>query len=222
MDEPHLDPVALRCALRELVSINRSLGGHRTSKLALAEILSTAPGGELTLLDVGSGSGDTGIKLVNAKHGRLKKVVAIDLNRLACQACAHRASRESPGRMATVAADVFHLPFPAKCFDLVHCSLFLHHFTDDDSTKILRSLASLARIGLIVNDLHRHPLAYWSVRIGSLLMSSSEYVRHDGPVSVLRGYKRQDLLTLLRSIGAMRRFPPLGRWVVAHTRGGAS
>lgn len=115
-----------------------------------------------------------------------------------------RAVHAQTGTISLVAGDVFHLPFPPSAFDVVLCSAFLHHFGGEDAVKVLHSLGRAGREALIVNDLHRHPLAYWGFRLLSGLFSRSQAVRHDGPVSVLRGFIRPELRKALEQAGFSR------------------
>jgi hypothetical protein len=76
-----------------------------------------------------------------------------------------------------------------------------HHFGTTEAARLLTTLFALSRSGLIVNDLHRHPIAYWATKIGSSVMSRSYMVRHDGPISVQRGFTRADLVNLAAASG---------------------
>lgn len=214
MDEPDIAGEVLHDALHELEIINRRLGGHRTSILGIEQLLRTEPESrELTVLDVGAGGADTAIEVErwSRRAGRSLRVVSMDINTFTCARARvllrRAADADSPPGQpvvdaAVVAGDVFLVPFRPASFDIVHSSLFLHHFDDEDVAAILRTLRRLARVGVIVNDLHRHPLAYWSVRMGSTLFSASKFVRHDGPLSVLRGFRRHELEALSRAAGA--------------------
>ena len=127
------------------------------------------------------------------------RVIAVDFNRQACTYAAQKTV--SSGCVSVVQADAFFEPFRSESFDYVHCSLFLHHFETAEAVRLLTTLFTLSRRGLIVNDLRRHPIAYWATRIGSSVMSRSYMVRHDGPVSVKRGFTRADLVDLAAASG---------------------
>lgn len=204
MDELDIDGEALFQALRELEIINRYLGGHRTSILGIEQLLQGQPaGGEHTVLDIGAGGADTAVELERwgRRAGWSLRVVSLDINPSSCRWALERLKKDAAVDLPTapplvVAGDVFRVPFRPGCFDIVHSSLFLHHFDDDEAVLILRAMRGLARIGVVINDLHRHPLAYWSVRLGSALLSRSAFVQHDGPLSVLRGFRRDELENL--------------------------
>ena len=207
MDRPELSGPALIQALDELGYINRYLGGHRCSIRILEQLIrkrgqdrfpSHRP---LRILDVGAGGGDAPAAMASWAEREFipLRVVAVDFNR---QACAYAAERTVSSRsVSVVQADAFFEPFRNESFDYVHCSLFLHHFGTTEAARLLATLFALSRSGLIVNDLRRHPIAYWATRIGSSVMSRSYMVRHDGPISVQRGFTRADLVNLAAASG---------------------
>jgi len=82
--------------------------------------------------------------------------------------------------------------------------LFLHHFTDSKIATLLRSLLPKTRKGVVISDLHRHPLAYWGIRLLTFLFSRSKAVRNDGPLSVLKGFRRPEVGAILDAAGVGR------------------
>ena len=93
------------------------------------------------------------------------------------------------------------LPFADGTFDVVMGSLFFHHLSDDLCVRALRNMWRVSRGLVLVNDLHRHPVAYMSIRVLTSGFSKSVMVRHDGPVSVLRAFKPADLLQFAKKAG---------------------
>src|SRR5262245_9776253 len=167
-------------AYRDLARVNRWLGGIRAIERFL-------PTGNLLILDVAAGACDVGESI--SRHGR--RVIVLDRNpeglRLA-------------KRSSAVTADALEMPFPDQTFDVVMASLFFHHLSDDECVRVLKSMWRMARRRVLVNDLHRHPIAYLSIRtIASF--SKSIMFRHDGPVSVLRAFKAEELLAIARRAG---------------------
>ena len=81
--------------------------------------------------------------------------------------------------------------------DIIFNSLFCHHFRDEDLVKMLRWMHQNAEIGFVIADLHRHPLAYYSIKWLTTLFSKSYLVKNDAPLSVLRGFTRQEWKILL-------------------------
>jgi ubiquinone/menaquinone biosynthesis C-methylase UbiE len=105
------------------------------------------------------------------------------------------------GRALPVAADALEPPFRDESFDVVMASLFFHHLQNADCVRLLRYMWRLTRRRLIVNDLHRHPVAYVSIRVLTSLFSRSIMVRHDGPLSVRRAFRPCELLEIARKAG---------------------
>lgn len=85
--------------------------------------------------------------------------------------------------------------------DIIFNSLFCHHFRDEDLVKMLRWMHQNAEIGFVIADLHRHPLAYYSIKWLTALFSKSYLVKNDAPLSVLRGFTRQEWKILLENAG---------------------
>lgn len=196
IDAPGLDPAELAECLGELAFINTALGGHRATLGALARLI---PSGrrEFDVLDVGSGGGDTARSIVAwaRRRGLTARVHGIDLAPEAV-ACARRSSAGLPGLEFSV-QDLFGLP-AARKYDVVHAALLLHHLSDEEAVRALSRMHELCRVGLVVNDLHRHPFAYHSIRRLTALLSRNRLIRHDAPLSVLRGFCRSGLEDLAR------------------------
>ena len=199
LDAPGIDPAELAGTFRQLAGINAALGGHAASLSALERLL--PPGRrEFDLLDVGSGGGDTARRIVDwaSRRGLTARVHGVDLAPEAV-ACARRAAAGVPGVVFSV-QDLFDLP-AARRYDIVHAALVLHHLPDEAAVKALARMFGLCRLGLVVNDLHRHPAAYQAIRWLTALFSHDRLIRHDAPLSVLRAFRRSDLEDLCRRAG---------------------
>jgi ubiquinone/menaquinone biosynthesis C-methylase UbiE len=170
-------------AYRELASINRKLGGIR----AIERFLPRKQG--LTVLDVAAGGCDIGDALAET---RSCKVISLDLNPMGLRHSRHTRSVVGDGTL---------LPFADGAFDAVICSLSFHHLTDTECEQVLREMWRTSRDCVLVNDLHRHPVAYASIRVLSQLFSKSDMVKHDGPVSVLRAFRPSELSAIARRAG---------------------
>jgi 2-polyprenyl-3-methyl-5-hydroxy-6-metoxy-1,4-benzoquinol methylase len=86
-------------------------------------------------------------------------------------------------------------------FDVVHAASVLHHFDGSSAGDALAKMFALARAGVVVNDLHRTPLAWIGARIAARLFTTSRLVRNDAPLSTLRAFTRADFVELCRSKG---------------------
>src|SRR4051794_30945103 len=132
-------------AYRDLARVNRWLGGIRAIERFL-------PAGNLLILDVAAGACD----IAEAISSRARRVFSLDRNSEGLKL----AKRSSP-----VAADALKMPFRDETFDVVMASLFFHHLSDEDCVRVLKRMWRMARRVVVVNDLHRHPIAYFSIRV---------------------------------------------------------
>lgn len=197
MDDPAVDEGELESGLDDLHRFNRYLNGYATSVSGLRRLL--PPGVErLSVLDVGAGGGETARLLADwgARGGLDLSIEAIDRSPKAVARA--RARGESPS-VRFACADLFALP-PGRRYDVVHAALLLHHFPAGEAARALEKMWSLCRLGVVVNDLHRHPVAYYSAKALASL-SRSRVTRHDAPLSVLRAFRKQELLDLASAAG---------------------
>lgn len=168
-------------AYRELETINRWLGGIR----AIERFLPNTP--NPLILDVAAGACDVGEALARRISCR---IVVLDRNAQGLRL----AKRALP-----VLGDALELPFRDETFDVVMASLFFHHLSDEDCVRVLGHMWRIAKHVVLVNDLHRHPVAYFSIRALTAAFGKSAMVRHDGPVSVLRAFRPGDLLNIAKA-----------------------
>jgi SAM-dependent methyltransferase len=209
IDDMSLDRETTAGVLRELEVVNRYLGGYSTTIAGIGELV---PPGDapLRVLDVGAGGGDMARRLVawGRERRRPVEVVSVDLSHGAV-AFARDALAALP-EASVVQADVLALPFAPGSFDVAVCALFLHHFEQPAAAAILRAMFEVSRRGVVVNDLHRHPLAYAGIWALTRLLPASPVVRNDGPLSVLRAFRRDDFAELSRMTGLA--LEPRWRW----------
>lgn len=224
MDDLSIADERLDRALRELPVVNRWLGGYHATSMALAPIM--RPERHLRILDLGSGIGDYAVEMVRmgTRFGVEVEVVAADLNpetvTIGREYVRERLGAKS-WRVSFTEADAMDLPFGTDSFDIAHGALFLHHFADEEATGVLREMNRVARQGIIINDLHRHPIAYSFVRLLGHLPFFGEMFRHDGPISVLRAFRRDELKGLFEVCGLQVRirWHPGFRWVATTFQG---
>lgn len=205
MDADDAPEEELRATFRELAVINRRLGGHAASLGALNVL--TPPGTKrLRILDVGCGDGEAASVILSWAEARgiEAEVHGIDLS----DASVGLASERRRRGLTFSHDDLFALG-AADAYDLVHASLMLHHCPGDTAERALKAMHERARLGVAVNDLHRHPLAYHGIKGLTAVFSGNRLIRHDAPLSVLRGFSRSELEGLCRRAGLPR--PDL-RW----------
>lgn len=180
---------AARGNLADLVWINRHLGGHAVT---LKLLRSLRPDQRFTFLDVGAASGD---------HGR---VVMRAFPEATVVSADHAVRNLAGAAKPRVAADAFRMPFGANSFDYVFCSLFLHHFPDDQVSELLAGFHWMARKALIVVDLERHELARLFLPATAWLFQWNAITVADGPTSVQAGFRTEELGRLAQAAGLQR------------------
>lgn len=193
MDDFTLEGALFRDTLDKLERINRLLGGNIVTIKGVKKLLKNESKDKVfTIVDLGCGHGD--ILRDVAKFGRKKgytfKLIGIDANPDAI-AYANKLSKEY-SELTFEAIDIFSEEFQKLEYDIVLCTLFLHHFKDDQLTSFLKPTLQNAKKGVVVNDLHRHKLAYYLFKIIGLFIKN-KMVREDGLTSILRAFKRKDL-----------------------------
>jgi ubiquinone/menaquinone biosynthesis C-methylase UbiE len=98
-------------------------------------------------------------------------------------------------------ANVFDPAFFEEQVDIATCTLFTHHFTDEELVALFQGLKQKVRLAIVINDLHRHPLAYYSIKWLTRWFSKSPMVQHDAALSVLRSFKRRDWNSIFAQAG---------------------
>jgi 2-polyprenyl-3-methyl-5-hydroxy-6-metoxy-1,4-benzoquinol methylase len=153
------------------------------------------------ITDIGCGGGDLALKMVKLGR-RLKwavKVTGVDANpHVIAYARAH--CKHEPA-IDFRQLDIFSTAFSSMSTDIITATLFLHHFTDQQLVDLFSVMKKRARVGIVINDIHRHPVAYHSIRILTKLFSRSPMVKNDAPVSVSRAFKRSELEKILKDSG---------------------
>jgi SAM-dependent methyltransferase len=187
------DPVLQRRSHRDIALANRLFGGVRAVEAELSPWLRHS-GSTATLLDVGTGTGDI--------PDRLRKLAATDNVSLQVFGLDGRielvkATREWP--VAGVCGDALALPFAARAFDFVICSQVLHHFAFEDAVELVREMHRVARRRVVIADLRRSWVAAAGLWLVSFPLGFHKVSRHDGVVSILRGFEEPELRDLVRT-----------------------
>ncbi len=218
LDDPHADPDAVRAELRDIGRLNLLFGGVRALGGALEPVFA-APGrgaGDWTLADVGTGLGDIPRAAARAasRHGITLRLVGIDRTRAA--ALAARSEQGHPA-LLPVLADGGLLPLAAGSVDVAIASQVLHHLPPAVAVRWIESLDTVARRAVVIADLRRSRVAVAGLWLASFPLGFGPVTRHDGVVSLRRGYTRGELDTLLRAAGvpSVARYRPGFRVVAA-------
>lgn len=197
MDDPSLDPAVYAAVIGDLARVNRLLMTYRPTIAFIRRTLGKRR--RFRLLDVGYGQGDM-LRAI-ARWARRKEIeadlVGIDLNPRSLAAAAGATPRELPIEYRT--GD--YADTAGEGWDYVVSSSVAHHMSDAELHAFLRFMEGEARIGWYVNDIHRHPLAYWSFPALARLMRWHKMVREDGCLSIQRGFRKQDWQRLIAGSG---------------------
>ena len=194
MDDFSIGGDLLRDTLDKLENINRWLGGNLMTVKALKKVLKNHPKEqELTIADIGCGHGDIlrDVAKFGRKNGYKMKLIGMDANPTAI-AYANELSAEFP-EISFKTEDIFSEKFKNREFDVVLATLFLHHFKEAQLVSFLGNTLKQTKIGIVVNDLHRHKLAYYLFMLLAIFIKNNMIIE-DGLTSVLRGFKRNELV----------------------------
>lgn len=194
-----------RRSLADLRRVNRWAGGIAASRRELARFLERTHLRELTLLDLGTGTADVPASLARWAQSRGVRLHAIGLDLKREHLLAARAELDRAGeRAALIQADAFRLPFADASIEVVHSSLFLHHFRPPALCALLQEALRVARRLVLMNDLVRHRVPLLFLRAAAPLIARSRITRHDGRASILRAYTPGELSAIAAAAGLER------------------
>jgi 2-polyprenyl-3-methyl-5-hydroxy-6-metoxy-1,4-benzoquinol methylase len=188
--------------MQELDIINTWLGGHAISIRGLKDLVEGIgpPERRISICEIGCGGGDN-LRVLSRwcrKRGFEVEVTGIDNNEH-CIKVARERWKE--GNASWIHSDYRDVIFPGKKPDILFSSLFCHHFTDGQLVEMLQWMQEHTGSGWFINDLQRHPLAWFSIRLLTKWFSRSYLVKNDAPLSVLRGFSRSEWENLLQAAG---------------------
>ncbi|SHM36199.1 Methyltransferase domain-containing protein [Cyclobacterium lianum] len=200
MDDLQCSGRELDQTIRELKTINRLLGGNSVTTSGLDYLMRQRPQEQYAIADLGCGGGDMAIwiKKWSLQKGHDCKVTGIDANPNII-ALARERCRAAGMEVDFNVANVFDPGFLQQGTDLITCTLFTHHFTNEELISLIGNLKQSGSIGIVINDLHRHFLAYYSIMGLTSLFSRSAMVKNDAPLSVLRAFSRNDWEHILKA-----------------------
>ncbi|HET9660199.1 MAG TPA: methyltransferase domain-containing protein [Thermomicrobiales bacterium] len=200
MDGDGFTAAELTANFRDIRRVNRWFGGISAILGALPELV---PAGATTfsLLDIATGVADIPLAIQQwcAARGLAVEITATDIEpKMLALASAQIAGTSG---IHLRQADARAMPFASHSFDVVTCSLALHHCDPADAVQVLREMDRICRRGFIVNDLRRSALAYGATWLASRLTTRNRLTRHDGPLSIQRAYTPTELRALLDEAG---------------------
>lgn len=201
MDNLEFQGKEMQNLLKDLNLINKWLGGNKITIKGLKSLLKNHPKSqEITILDIGCGDGNTLRNCVNyAQQNNFKvKGIGIDFNDYILEEAKFKSA--SYTNLEYQKIDVFLERDKIPYCDIATCTLFLHHFENDDIEYLLTHLILKTNIGLIVNDLHRSWLAFNLFKIISMSILKTKTAAHDGLVSIAKGFRKKELFQLSQRI----------------------
>lgn len=212
LDTGEYTPEEYEGCLRELRRINRWLGDSRALEETVLREIEREKIKDFSILDVGAGSGE--LLRVAAKFARRTRrktrLAGLELNARSAGAILE----ESAGfaEISSIRGDALNLPFAEDAFDYAICSLFTHHFADENVVRILREMKRVARRKIFAIDLHRDKTAYFFYTTIGKIFLRNRLVRHDGALSILRSFVPEEFENLakqaaLKEISVTKHFP---------------
>lgn len=198
LDSPDVDPVIVTRSLADVVRANALFGGVSS---AIHEIEDALAGfdANATLLDVGTGLGD-----IPCRARTIARKRGVELTTIGLDAACELATASRSAVSYAVCGDALRLPFADSSIDIVMCSQVLHHFSGINAIKLLREMNRVARARVIVSDLRRSWLAAAGLWLVSFPLRFHAVSRHDGVVSVMRGFTPNELSDTVHEAVARR------------------
>ena len=204
LDSPDIDPRIVRRSLADVARANALFGGMNAALDELMDVLSQVPR-DATLLDVGTGLGD-----IPCRAREEARRSGIELTTIGLDSALELAAASQCSIDFAVCADALRLPFADNSIDIVMCSQVLHHFAGRQASELLREMDRVARVRVIVSDIRRSWIAAAGLWLVSFPLRFHAVSRHDGVVSVLRGFTPTELADTV--------YEAIARRPVAHRR----
>lgn len=201
MDDFDIKGDLLKEALDKIAQINHLLGGNKLTLNGIEKLLAKAKDhNSITIVDVGCGNGDMLRRLADfgfQKNLNLE-LIGIDANKFTVDYAAHL-SAEYPN-ITYKCEDVFSKSFHELKYDIVLCTLTLHHFKNSEILQLVKTFYKNSKLGFVINDLHRNGLAYRLFQMVSFIFRLNDMSRKDGLTSILRGFKKKELIAFSENL----------------------
>jgi len=184
----------IRLNMKELNFVNTFLGGHQITISGFKKLASGK--NNITVCEIGCGGGDnlSAIYAWARKNDLRLSIIGIDINPN-CIAYAKSVSPVPGGIFIT--DDYKNHEFGNGRPDIIFSSLFCHHFSNEELVMMMKWMRDNSKLGFFINDLHRHPVAYYFIKWATRIFSKSYLVKNDAPLSVLRGFKKSEWINIL-------------------------
>ena len=194
MDDFEMSGDLLIKTLDQIALINKWLGGNRITLDGVDQLLqSKSKENKIVIIDLGCGNGDMLREI--ADYGRrnnfLFELKGYDANQTTIDYAIDLSKRYS--EIKYFKEDVLKPSFDTQEYDIALCTLFLHHFENDIAFDLVNRMITNSKIGIVINDLHRHIVAYYLFKLLTLVINN-KMVQTDGLISILRGFKKKNLI----------------------------
>ncbi len=204
MDDFSLEGQELQEALDKIASINQLLGGNKLTLQGVEKLLQNKPQSIITVVDVGCGNGDMLRAL--ADYAKLRNIqvqlIGIDANAFTIN-YAQKLSEDYP-MISYQCEDIFSEVFSQMNYDIILCTLTLHHFKNKQIDYLTQLFTKQSRIGVVINDLHRSAIAYRLFQLICFVFGLNRMSKEDGLVSILRGFKKSELVEFSKKINVSK------------------
>ena len=198
MDRPQPVSAELEHDLENIRELNRWFGSYALISLFLSRLIK--PGARLRIVDLATGSGD--IPRLIAEYGRKVgaelRIDALD-RQSATLEIAKKLSVQYP-EITFVEGNILEWR-SAEPYDVVFCTLALHHFSDDDAVRVLQRCRELSHKFVLVSDLRRSWMATIGVHLLTATMFREPMSKHDARLSIARAFSFSELNQLAQRAG---------------------
>jgi 2-polyprenyl-3-methyl-5-hydroxy-6-metoxy-1,4-benzoquinol methylase len=195
MDDFSMQGEILRDALDKIAKINQLLGGNLLTLRGVQHLIAdTIKSSKITIIDIGCGNGDMLRTLADfgLKNNLEFELIGIDANEFTISHAKELSKKYS--NIKYECTDIFHESFKEIKYDIVLCTLTLHHFKDDEIMDLMQLFYTNSNIGIVINDLHRSSIAYRLFQGLCFVFRLNDMSREDGLTSILRGFKKEELI----------------------------
>ena len=215
LDDPSIPFADIQQNMKELNTINTYLGGHDISIAGLKKILENKlQKNSITICEIGCGGGDN-LKAIDnwCKRNSIDvKFIGIDIK----AECIEFARQQYPELKAEwMVADYKLINFQQQKPGIIFSSLFCHHFINEPLITMMQWMKKNAAQGFFINDLHRHVLAWYSIRMITAFFSKSYLVKNDAPLSVARGFTKKEWVKIMTASG-IKDYSIQWKWAFRH------
>ncbi len=201
MDNPKVAQKALKIALSDISRVNKWLGGNTITIKAVHSLVEEANlSTEVLILDLGCGDGEMLRAIADSfrKKQIHAKFIGIDLNNKSLE-LAKKLSIKYP-EIAYKKQNILELQSSTFTCDVIISTLTLHHLSCTELKGVMKKSVELASLGVVINDLQRSKIAYYLFKLFSLFFIKSYIAKHDGLVSIKRGFKKEELLRYTKEL----------------------